>query len=100
MNQLNSVLLEGTVTDLKMSPVGASFMLESYRISKVNGENKKETTKIPVFIAQNIVDAIECQKSIKEIEGSTVRVVGRMSSYETDGKLSLRCIAEHIDVKE
>lgn len=99
MNQLNSCIFEGTMTDLNLSPAGASFKLESYRIRKVNGKNIKEITNIPVFIAQCILNDIERQKPIRELEGSTVRVVGRMSSFETNGVLRLLCIAEHIDVK-
>ena len=99
MNQINSCIFEGTMTELDCVPTGVSFILENSRISRVNGKNVKEITKIPVYATYNLVDNIETHKPIKEVVGTIIRVVGRMSSFETGGILRLLCIAEHIDLK-
>lgn len=100
MNQLNSCVFEGTMTKLDCASYSVNFILEISRTTKINGKNVKQITKIPVYVNWNVVDMIEKQKPIKSIEGTVIRVVGQMDSYETDsGKLSLCCYAEHIDLK-
>lgn len=101
MNQFNSCIFEGTMTELSCVAYSISFILEISRTTKINGKNVKAITKIPVYANWNVVDMIEKQKPIKKVVGTVVRVVGHMDSFEADnGKLSLCCYAEHVEVKE
>ena len=89
MNNLNSVIIEGSVSDLKLEKLNAAFNVNASRSVKVNGKMKTEISKIPVMaygtVAMRIVHVSETDE---------VRIVGRLQEY--DGFISV--LAEHIEI--
>ena len=93
MNNLNSVLLEGHLSDApEYTDTGGTFTLISNRYYKNSDENvEKESCYIDVIMDKNLAKNIKPLLSIE----THVRVVGRLS--ETNGQIVI--IADHMEIK-
>ena len=99
MNNLNSVLIEGTLTHApqtipaKEGTTACTFAIESNRFYKEGKELKKET---------GFFD-IECESKLAEKvldlahEGDGVRVVGRLKG---NGRFGVVIVAEHVEFQK
>jgi single-strand DNA-binding protein len=97
MNSLNSILLEGNLTDGPISTHSSEktpicrFTVESYRYYKAGDVFEKEVSRFEVETWAGLA-----QKCTLELaEGRGVRVVGRLKQYQ-DG---IKIIAEHVEFK-
>ena len=90
MNNLNSVIIEGSVSDLKLEELKAAFNVNASRNVKVNGKMITEISKIPVMAYGTVAMRIEDVSETDE-----VRIVGRLQEY--DGFISV--LAEHIEIR-
>lgn len=94
MNNLNSLIIEGTVTDvcytedLKLVKT-CGFKLKSMRDDK--------ELKIPCVCFGKMAEVASKK------DGATVRIVGRLDSFESDylnePKLNVRVVCEHLEFK-
>ena len=87
MNNLNSVLIEGTITNDCEYYKENKLTLVSYRYHKQNGIFEKESFYIDVYINDSL--AVYCK------EEREIRVVGRLKNV--DSKVVIE--AEHIELK-
>lgn len=93
MNSLNSVLLEGNLTDKpeEIRNGVCGFTVESYRYNKVGKDLEKETLRFDVEVSGDLV-----KRCFDELDkGRGVRVVGRLKQ---DGQ-SVKIVAEHVKFK-
>lgn len=106
MNMLNSLILEGIITDdlsvYKMyKGIQGEFTLETKSSYKnYNGEKVEETSNITVYCYNEIANFMQLHSS----KGQGVRIVGRLKQVrwkDGNGKMSAKIIvvAEHIDLK-
>ena len=106
MNTLNSLILEGTITDeVKVSTIcnsiSGEFPLETKRNYKnYNGENVEETSNFTVYCYGEIASLMQLHSN----KGQGVKIVGRLKQErwkDTDGKMceKIVVIAEHIELK-
>lgn len=93
MNQLNSLIIEGTISQIDKSMEDTClFVLENKRrIERNPGELIEDTIKVDVECYGKMAQAI------KKV-GTGVRVVGRLAHYPTPGN-KLYVVAEHIEIK-
>lgn len=91
MNNLNSVIIEGSVSDLKLEELKAAFNVNASRNVKVNGKMKTEISKIPVMAYGTVAMRIENVSETDEL-----RIVGRLQEY--DGFISV--LAERIEIRK
>ena len=96
-NNLNSVILEGTVTTAAKSDDQISFYLSVIRYYHVGDEVFKEES---VFTVVAYGKLAEVTRDILEV-GREIRVVGRLRSvqYVSSPYPSVELVAEHIEVK-
>lgn len=96
-NNLNSVILEGTVTTAAKSDDQTSFYLSVMHYYNVGGEVFKEES---VFTVVAFGKLAEVTRDILEV-GREIRVVGRLRSvqYVSSPYPSVELVAEHIEVK-
>jgi len=99
MNELNSLLIEGTVvgncgesTDLD-GERSCIFIIENIRTFKRQDELVEDKCRVSVFAGGTLYS--HCAE--KCTVGRKVRVVGRLSQF-TDG--SLKIIAEHVEIRQ
>lgn len=106
MNTLNSLILEGTITDeVKVNTIcnstSGEFTLETKRNYKnCNGENVEEANNFTVYCYGEIANLMQLQSN----KGQGVRIVGRIKQErwkDTEGKVCTKIvvIAEHIELK-
>lgn len=97
MNQLNSLILEGTVTKSAVyEDKKASFSTSVSRCYKdTNGEGGE--TKSYFDIEVNGVIAEKLHSKLKE--GRVVRIVGQLRSKGAEGNRKVYVLAEHIELK-
>ncbi len=95
MNTLNSILIEGVVTErdaIVMSGV-VCMTIESTRFHKLDNRLEKETmsTSIRIYgkLARTCVDHLSI--------GHGVRIVGRLAQDALNGKMYI--VAEHVEFK-
>ena len=98
MNNLNSVLIEGT---LSMNPeyttseneiISGAFIIESNRYFKKDGELEKESLFFSIIMSNGL--AVNMREIL--LKEMFIRLVGRLSQDE-DGDVII--IAEHIEIK-
>lgn len=87
MNQLNSLLLEGTVSDLSPNPMDDSCTFTVHSMLDKYGE----TTQLSVHVTGNLAT----RASVLMHDGDTVRVVGRLRTEVID---MVQCRAESIEI--
>ena len=98
MNNLNSVLLEGTLTadpEYKESGNGiaiGTFTIRTNRFYKKNNEVEKESCHFNIVMNGNL--AVNMKESL--LKDKTVRIVGRLN--EKSGVITI--IADHIEIKK
>ena len=98
MNNLNSVLLEGTLTadpeykESGNSMIIGTFTLKSSRFYKKNDEVEKESCHFNIVMHGNL--AVNMKESL--LKDKTARVVGRLN--EKSGVITI--IADHIEIKK
>lgn len=98
MNCLNSILIEGSLTedptmeDLESGARVCRFTLEFHRFFIENNERKTETGRISVEVWNRTAEL--CQKTLSKKRG--VRVVGRIKDIG-DGKIIV--VGESIEFK-
>lgn len=97
-NMLNSVLIEGQVTEVPNQIIKdglpyCSFGLKSYRVETDNANHQKRTQTTLIVISTGRL-AEMCLKFFKS--GTAVRIVGRLVNDTND---SLAVIAEHVELK-
>jgi single-strand DNA-binding protein len=98
MNSLNSVLLEGNLTDrpVEIRNGVCVFTVESYRYFKVGDDVEKEVSYFNVETW-----GVRCARELDK--GRGVRVVGRLkqSLVDFEGKTisEIKIIAEHVEFK-
>ena len=102
MNMLNSLILEGVITEkgAEKIPNGLSFELVSKRHRKEGEEVKEEYSFFTVEVYGHLADFSEK----KLVKGQGIRTVGRLASKswkDEEGKEHSRVyiIAEHIEFK-
>lgn len=106
MNALNSLILEGTITDdVKVNTIcngiSGEFTLETKRNYKNhNGENVEEKSTFTVYCYGEIANLMQLHSK----KGQGVKLVGRLKQErwtDTDGKMFTKIvvIAEHIELK-
>ena len=106
MNTLNSLILEGTITnEIEVTDTfGVSkgvFTVETKRYCKSYlGDNITETSNFTVYCYGEIANLMQLHSN----KGQGVRIVGRLKQErwtDTDGKVSSKIvvIAEHIELK-
>ena len=97
MNQLNSIILEGTVAkDAVYEDKRASFSISVSRYyTDTNGERGE--TKSYFDIEADGVLAEKLHDSLKE--GRGVRIVGQLRSNGAEGNRKVYIYAEHIELK-
>lgn len=102
MNMLNSLILEGEVTEkeVKKIPNGLSLELVSKRHRKEGEEVKEEDSFFTVEVYGKLADFSEK----KLVKGQGIRIVGRLASKtwkDEEGKEYSRVyiIAEHIEFR-
>ena len=97
MNQLNSLILEGTVTkDAVYEGKNASFSISVSRYYKdTNGEAGESKSYFDVeaggIIAEKLHDKLK--------KGRGVRIVGQLRSNDVENKRIVYVHAEHIELK-
>lgn len=94
MNNLNSVLLEGKLTNhpiLTDSTGFCEFTIETHRYYKDNGETKLESFSVNIEASNNL--AKTCFDNLEK--NSTIRVVGRLGNADS----GIKIIAEHVEFK-
>lgn len=94
MHTLNSILIEGTLTD---DPIAStSDDLDECRFSIAAGDSAKS---VPVIAYHRI--AIRCSELLHS--GSAIRVVGRiaqdLAATAATGAFSLHVVAEHVEIQ-
>lgn len=104
MNELNSLIVEGTVkTDLNYTSDSAWLELEVTRqYKKADGTMKEESSVFPVeFYGNNLVEVLN---KVHVGSGRGIRVVGRLKQKKwtdetgkTESKIVI--IAEHVEFK-
>ena len=105
MNNLNSVLVEGKVSEKPKkinngdSPTVCMFYIESNLLYKKNDEQIKETSKFEIEVWGKLAETcIDCLQ-----EGRGVRVVGRLKQEIIEIKsvnfTKIKILAEHVDFK-
>lgn len=100
MNQLNSLILEGTAENFKSNEKCAEFQISTKRFYRnANGENVEETSVFDCEAWGNLKDCLVRQKSERP-----VRVVGRLKQNrwkDETGKYHSKIvvICEHIEFK-
>ncbi len=102
MNNLNSVLLEGTlqgeVESAETKPVGeftVRFTIKSVRFFKADNEYKKESHLFKILTKGKI--AKSCAEHLTD--GKGVRVVGRLTTERMFNGEHVVIIAEHVEFK-
>lgn len=105
MNTLNSLILEGNITDkVETSNIfGATkgeFTLETKRTYNFNGEKVEETNNFIIYCYGETANLMQLHSN----KGQGARVVGRLKQErykDTDGKMHAKVvvIAEHIELK-
>ena len=105
MNQLNSILLEGSltadpvITDSEDSVLGSCyFPIETKRIEKNKGSRKQVISCFTVEAWGKLSDV--CRERLKS--GMGVRAVGRIKTKQDDDHEDLPefyIVAEHIEIK-
>ena len=101
MNNLNSVLIEGTLVEDVHPPFedgsDAFFTVVSYRFYKKDGDILKEKCFVDIWVPEPLIKA--CLAIGKK--GREVRVVGRLKSLDSEsGKRPfLVVVAEHVEFK-
>jgi single-stranded DNA-binding protein len=96
MNNLNSVLLEGTLKDAPeflSNPDTCHFTLLSHRVVR-NGPSETEVQKLSVLVKTTGRLALICDEYLKK--GREVRIVGTLA-YLSKDVLGIR--AEHVEFK-
>jgi hypothetical protein len=101
MNCLNSVLLEGTMSDFVMNGDGGlSFTILSSRLNKEGGDIVRNDTSIEVRCTGRLAQATY---NLEGKEGRGARIVGRLAwyiDYSWDcGFKHHYIVAEHIEYK-
>ena len=97
MNQLNSLILEGTVAkDAVYEDKKASFSISVSRYyTDTNGERGESKSYFDVeadgVLAEKLHDSLK--------EGRGVRIVGRLASRDVEGNRKVYVYAEHIELK-
>lgn len=96
-NNLNSVILEGTVTTTAKADDQTSFYLSVIRYYRADDEVCKEESVFTVVAYGRLA---ESTRDILEV-GRVVRVVGRLRSvqYVSSPYPTVELVAEHIEVK-
>lgn len=102
MNMLNSLILEGVITEKEVEkiPNGLSFELVSKRWCKEEGREKEEDSFFTVEVYGNLADFSEKRL----VKGQGIRLVGRLASKtwkDEEGKeySKVYIIAEHIEFR-
>jgi hypothetical protein len=92
-NDLNSVLIEGTVVAIQTQPTDnrlASLDLKSYR-------KPAKGSKTPTSITCHVtLDSCESHCLAEVSEGRTVRIVGRLHKYS---RRLIGIMADHVELK-
>lgn len=94
-NNLNSVIVEGTITKIEKDDRAAYFTVCTKRCFKdMSGEIHEETSHFEIEVYGKL--ASSCDNILKE--ETSVRVVGRLKSYRyLQNKVVV--VAEHIEAK-
>lgn len=95
MNNLNSVIVEGTITKIEKVEKAAYFTVCTKRFFKdMNGEIHEEANYFEIEVYGKL--ASSCNEILKE--GAVVRVVGRLKSIRYEQN-KVVIVAEHIEAK-
>jgi single-strand DNA-binding protein len=98
MNSLNSILVEGNLTEDPQQLEKAlccTFTIGVDHYYKNNGEYKKETSYFDVEVWSKLADS--CVEYLKK--GRGVRVVGRLKQDRHDDVSAVKIVAEHVEFK-
>ena len=105
MNQLNSIIIEGELTEDPSIPAGQSlencsclFPIRSRRFIKVEGTSREETHSFTVITHSKVAEG--CIHHLKK--GRGIRVVGRLVERQPDDFSELPLVyitAEHVEFK-
>ena len=94
-NNLNSVIVEGTITKVEKVEKAAYFTVCTKRYFKdMNGEIHEEVSYFDIEVYGKLAES--CDKILKD--GTGVRVVGRLKSIRYEQN-KVVIVAEHIEAK-
>lgn len=97
MNQLNSLILEGTVTkNAVYEDKKASF---SISVSRYYKDTNGEAGEVKSYFDIEVTGVLAEKLYEKLKEGRGVRVVGQLRSKDVDGNRKVYVYAEHIELK-
>ena len=97
MNQLNSLILEGTIT--KSAVLEDNKALFSISVSRYYKDTNGEAGETKSYFDVEVEGALAELHHTKLTEGRGVRIVGRLASKTVENETKVYVYAEHIEFK-